>query len=125
MLQEEDTRNGNSFPSVAPALIKAQPLNMCFISSGTVDKKQLIFYDPTELAAEHDPFQNIENEPWADPSDKKVKPKEKIFLKPELVPTWESIRKRYASTLTDELSSEPARLPPAFKLNVKIKINGK
>ena len=69
------------------------------------------------IAAEHDPFQNIENEPWADPSDKKVKPKEKIFLKPELVPTWESIRKRYASTLTDELSSEPARLP-AFKLNV-------
>jgi hypothetical protein len=96
-----------------------QPLHLNFIHSGLVDKKDIFFYDPAELAGEHDPFRNIEDEPWSDDSGDNIKlPQlEKVYLKPELLATWQQIKKRFADTLTDQLSAEPAKLTP-FRLEV-------
>ena len=124
-VQESGSDATNPLPEKSPTTyVRAQPLNLAFIPQGVVDAKELFFYDPSELAGEFDPFRNIEDEPWADRNDTStdaaLNASERIFLKAELLPVWQKIRARFASTLTDQLSAEPAKLDP-FELKIDVK----
>ena len=99
----------------SPVLLPDVQLKLAFIEHDTISKEKIFFYDPEELAGEHDPFGNTEDEPWADregrPATQPTDVKD-MQLDPTLVPRWHSMCQRYKDTLTDEVAAEPARLEP-------------
>jgi hypothetical protein len=98
-----------------PVILPEARLQLAFVEHDTISKDKIFFYDPEELAGEHDPFGNTEDEPWVDregrpptqPTDVKD-----MQLDETLVPRWHEMCHRYRDTLTDEVAAEPARLEP-------------